>query len=246
MWWLVIVVLVFIMYLNKRANRKITLGNEDDTASSTIGSDVIIDDVESYNKAEISFEEQKKNREMSARNNYTKRKSLWGSNTEKSIYKTIKDINNEVLLVLPHVSLNEIFEAKSDKKYEKSRRKYIKYYHVDFLICEKEHLTPLLGIEVDGKYHNDANQQLSDAFKNELFKHNNIPLLRINCSDYNLEQVIRDIKNILYKAPVYCGKCGAEMVLKKGIDGKDDFYGCSCYKATKCTYKRPKDFKYVS
>lgn len=245
MWLIVIVLVIGLVYLEQSVSRKVNV--KEDITSDMINTDRIEEKAGSCSKdkKELTFEEQKKNKELSARNNYTKRESIWGSNAEKSIYKAIKDINRDTLIVLPHISLNEIFEAKPDDRYGNSRKKYIKYYHVDFLICEKENLIPLLGIEVDGKHHVNIEQQLSDVFKDEIFKSNNIPLLRIKDS-YRLEQIVNDIKDILNKAPVYCGKCGAEMILRKGIEGKDSFYGCSCYKLNRCIYKRDKDFKYVS
>lgn len=250
MWWLTIVVVIGLVYLKQRDSMKVTVGDKElveNDSDGNINTIHLMEEADSFNeRKELSFEEKKRRKELSARNNYTKRMSFWGSDDEKSTYYLIKDINRDTLIVLPHVSLNEIFETKPDKKYGDQREKYIKYYHVDFLICEKEHLTPLLGIEVDGKYHNNTSQQLSDAFKDELFKNNNIPLLRIDYNSYNSKRVVDEIKNILCKAPIYCGNCGAEMVLRNGVEGKDNFYGCSCYKLNKCTYKRQKDFKYVS
>lgn len=199
------------------------------------------------NKPIKTFEEEKKYKEYTAKTNYTRKENFWGSDIEKNIYKQMLDIGQEHLIILPHVSLGEIFKpTPCTEKNKKDREKYINLFHVDFLICEKESLTPLIGVEFDGKHHKDKEQQLRDAFKNELFRTQKIPLLRFNYEDYKQGCIIDNIKETLCNVKVYCASCGSEMIFITGKDGKDSFFGCKNYYSNGCRYKRKADFKYVS
>lgn len=194
-----------------------------------------------------TFEEEKKYKEYTAKTNYTRKENFWGSDIEKHIYKQMLDIGQEHLTILPHVSLGEIFKpTPCDEQNKKGREKYINLFHVDFLICEKESLTPLIGIEFDGKYHKHKEQQLRDAFKNELFRVQEIPLLRFDYEEYKQGIIIEKIKEMLCNVKVYCASCGSEMIFITGKDGKDSFFGCKNYYSNGCRYKRRADFKYAS
>jgi very-short-patch-repair endonuclease len=52
--------------------------------------------------------------------------------------------------------------------------------HVDFLVCRHGDWMPMLGIELDDSTHNRKDRRESDCFKNNLFAHIGIPLLRVN------------------------------------------------------------------
>ena len=55
--------------------------------------------------------------------------------------------------------------------------------HVDFLVVDKDQaFKPMLAIELDGDSHKQYRQYKSDNFKNQVFKDNNLPLIRFNNS----------------------------------------------------------------
>ncbi|MDU7537677.1 MAG: DUF2726 domain-containing protein, partial [Peptostreptococcaceae bacterium] len=162
----------------------------------TLTTNIVQENLE--NKRVKTFEEEKKYKEYTARTNYIKKENFWGSDIERNIYKQMLDISQEYLIILPHVSLGEIFKpTPCSEQNKKGREKYINLFHVDFLICEKESLTPLIGIEFDGKHHKDKEQQLRDVFKNELFRVQGIPLLRFDYTDYKEGNIIEKIKEEL-------------------------------------------------
>ena len=201
----------------------------------------------SINNKSETLEQEKKHKEYTARTNYIKKENFWGSIPEKNIYNQLLSINAPSLTVLPHVALKELFKSKEcDPENKRSRDQYINTFHVDFLICEKENFNPLIAIEFDGGHHKNKDQQLSDAFKDELFRENSIPLIRFNYSDYKKGIIIDQVKEQLKQVKIYCRLCGSEMVYKTGKDGKSDFFGCGNYTITGCRYKRKADFKYVS
>lgn len=96
--------------------------------------------------------------------------------------------------------LNEIIEYEYTKKYYLSKS-------VDFLVCatyyhnEKRYVEykPILGIEIDGKYHERTDVQKRDEIKEQLFKAVNIPLLRFPLEEnkFDKEAIRHKIRNIL-------------------------------------------------
>ena len=56
----------------------------------------------------------------------------------------------------------------------------IKSCHIDFLICNHAATKPLLGIELDGKSHNDPRRKNRDQFVDELYKTINLPIQHIH------------------------------------------------------------------
>lgn len=174
--------------------------------------------------------------------NYTKKVSMWDSPVEREIYHQLLTLNTNNINIIPHVSLAELFISHI---YERRDWK-ITQSHVDFLICDKYSLAPLIAIEFDGRYHNDINQKKRDAEKNYLFEYHNIKLVRFTYEDYKSGELLnRIIKELKYLNKVYCAECGNEMTLYPGKDGLPDFFGCNSFKETNCRYKREKGFTYI-
>lgn len=172
---------------------------------------------------------------------YKKRITMWDSPIEKLIYNQLLEITPNRLAIIPHVSLIEIFASR------RGRRDYmLTQSHIDYLVCDKDSLAPILGIEFDGKYHNDEEQANRDRRKDELFKFHQIELMRINYQNYQSGEVINMVIDKLKKIDkVYCAMCGSEMRLVEGKNGMSDFLGCTAYSKTGCSYKRDKNFTYI-
>lgn len=66
--------------------------------------------------------------------------------------------------------------------------------HVDFVICDKASMTPLLVIELDDWSHQMEKAKRNDLFKDEVFHHAGLPLLRVpvasSYSDENLRVLV--------------------------------------------------------
>lgn len=74
-------------------------------------------------------------------------------------------------------------------------RNRVKSRHVDFVICDKQNIKPLLAIELDDSTHRRKDRKESDEFKDEIFEDMELPLLRIMFEDLrNLEKLKAEIK----------------------------------------------------
>jgi len=66
--------------------------------------------------------------------------------------------------------------------------------HVDFLICPNESWVPMLGVELDDPSHESNSAKISDMFKNRLFAHVGIPLVRIHVSEMQrVEEMVKTL-----------------------------------------------------
>lgn len=64
--------------------------------------------------------------------------------------------------------------------------------HVDFLICRLDDCVPMMGIELDDSTHNTKAARENDGFKNNVFAHVGIPLMRIHVSEIEHLMKLKD------------------------------------------------------
>ena len=63
--------------------------------------------------------------------------------------------------------------------------------HIDFLVCRNNEWVPMLGVELDDPSHEGRYAKKNDMFKNRLFAHVGIPLVRIHVSEMSqVEQMV--------------------------------------------------------
>lgn len=115
------------------------------------------------------------------------RNSFFDSMEEEKFYNDLVTLLDKYLYsdfqVDVHVHMNELF-TNSMSMLERNKYKYrLVNQHCDFVIRKRDNLSIIVGIEIDGNQHDmDRNQIENDYYKNETFKRNGIPLLRISAS----------------------------------------------------------------
>ncbi len=201
-------------------------------------------------KEEKTLEEKIKNMQISA-NYYTAKEKFWDSEFEGKVYSIINRFidNNKRssefdLNVIPHVSLREIFMYKNDKDFKKAQEnlRILSTYHIDMLLVDKTHYSPLIAIEIDGKNHQtDEKTIIRDAFKNQLFLNNDIHLLRISNENCNYQYIKEVLEEQLEKLPPICKKCGANLVHKVNSGTGKTFWGCPNYTKLGCDFSKSLD-----
>ena len=142
---------------------------------------------------EIIVTEKNKNIEnIDYNEKYTKKDYLL-TQTELKFYKLLKQITDELNLVIcPQVSLYQIVHNKNYKGFSKIQSKSI-----DFVIAEPN-LKIKLCIELDDYTHNKSKRIKRDEFINKLFSDLGIKLIRIPVqSFYNLEELKQKIQESL-------------------------------------------------
>lgn len=101
---------------------------------------------------------------------------------EQAFYEVLLKITNaEKHCILSQVSLIEIFQPTRDN-YWGSKGK-IQHLHIDFLLCRKRDLHPILAIELDDKSHQKAKRSARDEFLDALFANFKLNLLHVPAAD---------------------------------------------------------------
>src|SRR5690554_700362 len=97
------------------------------------------------------------------------------SSAEFSFYKVLLMAIGDNYIICPKVSLADIF-------FVPNRRENMTYVnkiarkHVDYLLCDKETMRPVMAIELNDQSHNRSSRKARDMFVHEVFKAAKLPL----------------------------------------------------------------------
>lgn len=113
--------------------------------------------------------------------------------TEINFIKQLETITNKYRLkIIPQIQLQKIFKTNNITEFNKIKSKSIDYAIVDNNYNYK------LFIELDDYTHNYANRIKRDNYINNLFKNNNLNLLRIKVKNtYNMQEIEEKIKELI-------------------------------------------------
>ena len=113
---------------------------------------------------------------------------------EKLFFDTLRLAVNERYYIFSQVNLDKIIYV------EKGTDNYLSYYRkmnqysVDFLLCDKNDISPILAIELDDSSHKSEKRKERDRFVNQALNDAGIKILRIPCrSKYSVEELDREI-----------------------------------------------------
>lgn len=142
----------------------------------------------------LSFIFQKLNKSKEILDNnlpYTKKKYLL-TISEKNFYKNLKlAIENTDYYICPMVRVADIIYV-DKKKTDKWQYHFNKIVgkHIDFLLCNKETMIPLVAIELDDRSHERQDRIERDKFLNNAFQSADVKLIRFKTSQsYNLNDI---------------------------------------------------------
>ena len=114
---------------------------------------------------------------------------------EKKLYIILENIIKEKdysnIIIQAKIRLADLIGTTTYNKRDFNR---ICSKHVDFVLCEKQNLKPLLIIELDDKSHNYENRRIRDDFVNQSLVQSGYKVLRIrNLDKTKIEQTITEI-----------------------------------------------------
>jgi len=180
------------------------------------------------------------------------------SPAETSFYHVLSSVVGKQVAICPKVRLADIFFViRPDKNLSHFNR--ISQRHVDFLLCERGSMRPILCIELDDSSHSRSGRKARDEFVDRAFEAAGLPLLHIVAQrSYDTRELAGKVAQFLgdtTKGPVppdvttpsewmqvptedvvgsapLCPKCGVPMVVRTATRGKhkgERFYGCPNY-----------------
>lgn len=131
---------------------------------------------------------------------YLKKESLLTA-AEKNFYLALSEALKDNYLIFPKVRLADIIclPILRGSNYYYYLNKIIAK-HIDFLICDKKSIKPILIIELDDTSHLSYKREKRDTFINEISKAAELPILHVkNAKNYDYIKVNNEITNLLFK-----------------------------------------------
>jgi len=130
---------------------------------------------------------------------YIKNDSLL-TETEKRFYFVLAEIMGNDYLIFSKVRMADLLHLP-----RMSGSNFYHYFnkiqskHVDFLICDKKNIKPLLVIELDDLSHLQSNRMIRDLLVNKIFENAKLPIEHISVSQsYNKEDLLKKINSSLF------------------------------------------------
>ena len=120
------------------------------------------------------------------------RKQFLLTKPEHEFYDVLMELVGETHRVFAQVHLSSIFEHKIKRQSWRGAFSHINGKSVDFVICDKEYISPQLAIELDDSSHGRPDRQERDGDVEHIFEQVGLPLLRISVSDISDREKIKE------------------------------------------------------
>jgi len=123
-----------------------------------------------------------------------KRKDFFMSRPEHEFFDILVEIVGSQYYVFPQVHLDDILDYKVKGQNWKGAFRHIDQKSVDFVICDKAYIKPLLAIELDDRSHEREDRKARDGEVERILSGSDLPLLRFgNNGHFDKEYIKNDL-----------------------------------------------------
>jgi very-short-patch-repair endonuclease len=124
-----------------------------------------------------------------------RRKDFLISRAEHEFFDILVELIGDQYYVFPQIHLPTILDNKVVGQNWKGAFRHIDEKSVDFVICDKAHIKPLLAIELDDRTHERENRKERDEEVELILRESGLPLLRFgNNGHFDKEEIKRLIQ----------------------------------------------------
>jgi hypothetical protein len=117
---------------------------------------------------------------------------------ERSFYEVLRSVTSDDILIFAKVRMEDLLYLPRGTSDWQSHLNRVRSKHVDFVLCDRQKVSPLLVIELNDRSHESQRRQERDAFLQKAFDAADIPILWVTAqATYNPRQVAADIQNAL-------------------------------------------------
>lgn len=118
--------------------------------------------------------------------------------TEQKFYTTLLEALGANYAICAKVRMIDLVEVKPNTENWRSYQNKVIQKHVDFVLCRRETLEPVIAIELDDSSHNRSDRQQRDITVDDIFASANMPLLHYKTAkNYSAEDIRTRIKEAL-------------------------------------------------
>jgi len=130
---------------------------------------------------------------------YTKKKYFL-TIAERKFFEVLESIVGDNYYIFPQVHLSSLLYIKKGERQFRTYLNKINRKSVDFVVLDKQNLSPFLAVELDDSSHYQRQRVKRDEFVNGAFEAAEIPLLRIKASSaYDAEEVRKKMNEVVTK-----------------------------------------------
>ncbi len=101
------------------------------------------------------------------------------SQSERSFYQSLREAAGEGLLVFAKVRLLDLLWLPENAGRRQHYMNRVMSKHVDFVLCDRQTIAPILVVELDDSSHRRAERQERDRFVDEVLHTAGLPILRV-------------------------------------------------------------------
>lgn len=105
------------------------------------------------------------------------------SRSEHHFFRALEQALPAGYRVFPNVRLNDVFVITAPLEQRRGTYARLRDKHVDFLIVALPDHRPVAALELDGRSHDNSQQQHRDAVKDTAFRSAGLPLLRVRVEE---------------------------------------------------------------
>lgn len=110
---------------------------------------------------------------------YSKKRYLM-TRTENEFFKTLERVVGADYYIFPQINLDKIIYTNGHNSYKNPYYNMISRKSIDYLLCDKRDISPVLVIELDDYTHQRVDRQKRDGFVDQVFDRCGIAILHIH------------------------------------------------------------------
>lgn len=119
-----------------------------------------------------------------------RRKDFLLSRAEASFFGVLTHVVGDKYLIFAKVRLADLLYLPRGTEGRRAAFNRIQSKHIDFVLCSRDGIQPLLAVELDDRSHGEESRILRDRFVAEVLEDAGLPLVRFACrSSYNTAEV---------------------------------------------------------
>ena len=127
-----------------------------------------------------------------------RRAKFFMSRAEHELYDVLEEAVGDDYRVFPQVHLSTILDHKVKGQSWRGALSHIQRKSVDFVLCDKNYISPQLVIELDGSSHDREDRQKRDSEVERILSEADLPLLRIkNHGSFDSERIAGQINRAI-------------------------------------------------
>lgn len=151
----------------------------------------------------LVFGFEKSSEDSSNKNSHLKVRPYRGKNylltkAEVAFFNVLNPIVDKHMHLFAMVRLADLVYIARGTEKRRSFQNKVNQKHVDFVLCKRGNLKPILAIELDDSSHQRPDRQERDIFLEDVLKQASLPLLRVPVrANYDVEELKQQMKLVL-------------------------------------------------